>query len=486
MAVSSLGAGSGLDLNGILTSLMQVEQQPLTALQNKEASYQARISALGNLKGTLSSLQTAAQALVPSITQTAAQKFASYSASVANTAVASASASAGAVSGSYSLEVTTLAQTQRLTGTAGLSSIATGGTLSIDLGALTTSGAPPTSTYTANSSRQLQITITGGETIEAVRDAINAAATDGRVSATVINGTAGKQLVLTSGSSGTANVMKLSGIAELSFDPAPDPNAVNPVPDSLSQDAANGGLAASDAHFKVGGIAATSSSNSVTGVLDGVTLNLSQTNVGTPTTVTVSRDTTSALTLALNTFVKAYNDSAKSLQSLGFYDASTKQSGPLQGDSTLRSAKSQISSLLRTRAGGDSHYQTLTDIGVSLQKDGTLKLDTTKLNSAISADYAGVTALVAKVGKAIDVGMEAQVGSSGALAGATDSANRMIKNLGKQQTVLSNRLTQIEANYRKQFTALDTMVASMKQTSTYLTQQLANLPGFTTLSSSKG
>ena len=74
MAVSSLGAGSGLDLSGILTSLMQVEQQPLVALQKKEASYQARISALGTLKSSLSALQTAAQGFIPSTGQTAAHK----------------------------------------------------------------------------------------------------------------------------------------------------------------------------------------------------------------------------------------------------------------------------------------------------------------------------------------------------------------------------------------------------------------------------
>ena len=116
MAVSSLGVGSGLDLNGILTSLMQVEQQPLLAMQKKEASYQARISALGSLKGALSSLQTAAQGFIPATGQTAADKYASFKASLADSAIGTATASTGAVAGSYSLEVTALAKAQRLTG----------------------------------------------------------------------------------------------------------------------------------------------------------------------------------------------------------------------------------------------------------------------------------------------------------------------------------------------------------------------------------
>ncbi len=69
------------------------------------------------------------------------------------------------------------------------------------------------------------------------------------------------------------------------------------------------------------------------------------------------------------------------------------------------------------------------------------------------------------------------MGTSGNIVAATDSANRMIKDIGSRQTALSNRLTQIEARYRKQFTALDTLVSSMNKTSSYLTQQLANLPG---------
>ena len=469
MAISSLGAGSGLDLNGILTSLMQVEQQPLLALQTKEASYQARISALGTLKGALSSLQTAAQGFIPGSGQTASDKYASFKAAVADTTIASASAVAGAVSGTYNLEVTTLAEAQRLTSTAGLNTIATGGTLSIELGTL--AGTTPSFTFTAESARTLNITIADGATIEQVRDAINTAATDGRVSATVFNGTAGKQLVLTSGKTGLANVMKLSGVSGLNFDPSDAGTG------SLSQASANGGKAASDAAFKLNGIAASSSSNTVSGVLDGVTLNLLKTNTGTPTTLTVTRDATTALTAAINSFVKSYNDSAKSMKDLGYYDASTKKAGALQGNSVLRGAQSQVRNLLQTTAGGSSAYQTLSDLGVALQKDGTLKLDSSKLNSAIEADYAGVTALVAKLGTAFKDGLEGLVGTSGTLSAATDSTNRLIKDLGKRQEALMDRLTQVEARYRKQFSALDSLVSSMNKTSSYLTQQLANLPG---------
>lgn len=470
--ISSLGVGSGLDLSGIVSSLMAVEAQPLTAMQKKEASFQARISSLGSLKSTLSSLKTAAEALIPSSGQTAANKYASFKASVADTAVASATASTGAVSGSYSLEVTALAKAHRLTtpstsdiGKAALDDgLATGGTLSIELGEL------DGSTFTADGTRSLSITVAAGATLADVRDAINAKATDGRVSATIVNGTDGQQLVLSSAKTGNANVMKLSGINGLDFDPAT-------ATGTLSQETAKGGQAASDAAFSLNGIAATSSTNTVSDVLDGVTLTLAKTNIGSPTTLTVTKDSTTNLTASINAFITAYNEAAKSTRTLGAYNSETKETGALQGDSSLRGAQTQLRNLLQTAAGGSSAYQTLSNIGVELQKDGTLKLDSTKLNNAVAADYSGVTTLVEKVGSAFKTGLDSVVGSSGSITAATDSTNRMIKEIQKRQTALSDRLTQIEARYTKQFASLDTLVASMNQTSSWLTQQLANLPG---------
>lgn len=478
MAISSLGVGSGLDLSGLLTNLMQAEQQPLVALQRKEASYQARISALGSLKGALSALQTAAGGFIPSAGQTAFNKYTTFSTSLADTTIASSSASTTAVAGNYSLEVSALAKFHRLTspdntditGTAALTAgLASGGVLKIELGTL--SGTTPTLAFATDTARGLNVTVAAGATLAEVRDAINAVATDGRVSATIINGSNGQQLVLTSNKTGMANVMKLSGIGGLEFDPAGAGSG------TLSQDASKGGQAASDAAFTLNGIAATSSSNTVTGVLDGVTLTLLKTNIGTPTTLTVSRDSTTALTASINSFVKTYNDAAKAMKDLGFYDASTKKAGALQGDSTLRGAQNQVRGLLQTVVGDSSAFKSLSDIGVSLQKDGTLKLDASKLKAATDADYAGVTNLVSSIGTAFKTGLESLVGSSGNITAATESTNRLIKDMGKRQETLIARLTQVEARYRKQFSSLDTLISGMNQTSSWLTQQLANLPG---------
>ncbi|MGB4466885.1 MAG: flagellar filament capping protein FliD [Azovibrio sp.] len=485
MAISSLGAGSGLDLNGILNSLMAAEQQPLIKLQTQEASYQARISALGSLKGALSALQTAAAGLLPASGQTAAEKYTTYSATVADSAIASASASKGAVAGTYALEVSKLAQNQRLAtatlGTPPASPYANAdaaigeGTLAIKFGELK-DGA-----YTVDAARTLNITIDStNNTLGGLRDAINAK--NGGVTATIINGTAGAQLVLTAKESGNKNVMQIeapdvgglpSPLAGFAFDPVT-------ASGGFTQDPAQGGMAAQDAEFKLNGIAATSSTNSISGVLEGVTLTLSKvTEVDKPTRITVSTNTTSQLTTALTAFVKGYNDANKTVSELGAYDAETKKAGPLQGQAIVRSAQNLIRNLVfSTTAGGSGNIQRLSDIGISIDKSGALALDSSKLNKALEADYEGVTRLVEKVGNAFKTGLDSMTSSTGTISSVTDNVKNMIKGLGERGEILQARIARIEERYRAQFSALDTTIAGMKQTSSYLTQQLASLPGF--------
>ncbi|MBK7425023.1 MAG: flagellar filament capping protein FliD [Propionivibrio sp.] len=415
MAISSLGVGSGLDLNGIITKLMQVEQQPLIGLQRKEANVQARISALGSLKSALSSLQTSASGLIPASGQSAADKFASFKATLADTAVASATASTGAVAGLYSLEVTALAQTQRLVSqqsasyTSSTSPLTATGTLRIAIGSMSTGS------FVETGYKDIDMSASG-KTLADLRDAINAAAAG--VSATIITTSnvvgARAQLVLTSNATGQAGVMKLSGLSGFNFDP--DTPAV--VPGTMSQESADGGQVAQNAAFKINGIPTTSNSNTVSTVLDGLTLTLLKTNSGSPTTLTVTKDSSTGLKSALNALIKSYNDANKTARELGAYDASTKKAGALQGDATLRGVQSQFRSLIATTAGGTSVYQRLSDIGVAVQKDGSLLLDSVKLDAAITADYTGVTTLASAVGTAFKSALEGLVSSTGNITSA--------------------------------------------------------------------
>ena len=152
----------------------------------------------------------------------------------------------------------------------------------------------------------------------------------------------------------------------------------------------------------------------------------------------------------------------------------------LNGDSTLRTAQNSFRSILGNipAAVAGSSFQRLSDVGVSLQKNGTLSVDSTKLSAAISKDLSAVANLVAAFGSAFKDAAEGLVGSNGLIAARRAGITTSIASLGKQSDVIVDRLEGIEARYRKQFTALDTLISGMTSTSNFLEQQLAILPTY--------
>lgn len=565
--ISSLGTGSGLDLNTLLTNLMTAERSPLVALQSKATSYQTRLTSLGSMKSALFSLQTATAGLMPGSTQTALAKFSTYSASVADTSVATASMTSGAVAGSYSLNVTNVASAQQLSKSFSALSVPTGaGTLAIKVG-------------TASA---VDVAIAAGSTLANVATAINNSSAG--ITATVVNDGTSDHLLMTAKDSGVANTIAItgSGTGWGVFDRIAGGSTSTP----------SGGWTATDpasALLTVNGIAVTSASNTLTTAVSGVTLNLVKAGA---TTLTVNKDSKASLTTALNAFVTAYNTANTTMTTLGAYDPTTKAAGALQGDSTLRIAQSQLRgqlfglsaqqisksapavpatagslsiqvgtsaavnvaiaanstlamvstaingssagvraaivtsgstnqllltskltgqlSAISMSASGDaswvssgfnysattangwtsglvdsatnsgtSAYQRLSDIGVSLAKDGTLSLDSTKLSNAVSADFSTVANLVASFGTAYKTNLGNTIGTTGSISSAITGANSRITSNQKAQAALTSRLAAIETRYRAQFTSLDTLIAGLKSSSSYLTQQLDSLANLT-------
>jgi len=471
MAIASPGLGSSLDVNSIVSQLMSLEQRPLTVLAQKEAGFQAKISALGSLQGVISAVQSAATNLVPASGSTATQKFSVFKSSVGDPSMASISTSSSAVAGSYTLEVNQLARQHSLFSATGAATpfsgagdtLPVGGTLTLSLDSL--AGSEPHSST--------DISIADDASPEDIRDAINSASTG--VSAVVINGIAGKQLVLTSNSAGSNQFIKLSGIAGLAYDPDA---AVQPLSDPFVQS-----QAAQGSSFKLNGIAVEGVTNSVTTAIDGLTLTLLKgpeaPATGISTTLSISKDT-SSLSSGVNALVKAFNDFQTSASSLGSYNAATKQAGALNGESTLRSAQNAFRTVLGNvpSALSGATLQRLSDIGVTLQKDGNLAVDAVALSTAIGDDLSGVANLVAAYGGAFKAAADGMVGSSGLIAARSAGLSASIVSLGKQSEVISSRLTEIEARYRRQFTSLDVLIAGMTKTSSFLEQQLAILPTY--------
>ncbi|HEV8501479.1 MAG TPA: flagellar filament capping protein FliD [Casimicrobiaceae bacterium] len=408
--ISSPGIGSGLDVNSIVTQLMAIEQQPLTALQNKATALQSQISAYGSIKNSLSTLQ----GTISSMTTLSGMQ--TLSASVAASGAASATVGSGAAAGSYALAITALAQAQKLVSN-GLASTATSvgtGTLMFTFG--TTSGG----VFTADPSQAAQsVTIAAGQdSLAGVRDAINAAGIG--ITATIINdgSAAGQRLVLTSSRTGAASSVKIdvadddgnatdaAGLSQLAYDPA----AASGSGKNLAET-----QAAQDAALTIDGLVVHRPSNTVSDLIAGVTLNLTGVT-SSATTLAVTANTT-VVSASVSAFVAAYNSLQSTLTSLTHYDSTTNTASVLTGDSTVRTIQNQLRTLIGGSLGAGTRYDTLSDVGVTFQSDGTLALDATKLQSALTTDPNAVSRLFAAAGNATDAGVAVTATGANTVAG---------------------------------------------------------------------
>jgi flagellar hook-associated protein 2 len=233
-------------------------------------------------------------------------------------------------------------------------------------------------------------------------------------------------------------------------------------------------ITAQDAVIKVNGITATKSSNTVTDVIHGVTLTLLKETAATAS-VRVARDTSSIKT-ALEAFVKAHNEIAKPLHDLSVYDVTTGKAAVLQSDTAVRAIQMQMRNTIAATATGISgSFKSLSQIGVTFQKDGSLAIDATKLQSAIDSNAVDVSSIVAATGGKLKTLLDSQLNSGGPLASKTDGVNLSIKLLNNQRNKLKAKLVITEQHYRTQYASLDSVLSSMKATSDALTQQLAGL-----------
>lgn len=397
--LSSPGIGSGLDINGLVTKLMEAEKAPLTALAKKEADYQAKLTAYGSLKGALSSFQTAAKGLSTS------SKFNTAKATASDATALSATTSSIARTGSYSIEVTSLAQAHKISSKPFVDAVAAvgTGTLTIDFGTYTSD--EDGGTFKVNADRTSKtITIDNtNNSLAGIRDAINQAGAG--VTASILNDGSGYRLVLSSNESGAANSIRVlvnedgaeagddtdqDKLSRLAF----DPTAAVDGGKNLDTDTE---VLAADAQLKIDGVAVTKSSNSIGDAIAGVTLNLLKETDG-PTTLTVARDP-SGVKAAVEGFVKAFNDLAATAKDLGGYDFKTQKGGLLLGDTTLRGVQSQLRNVVNQKLEyADGGVSSLSEIGITFQRDGTLAISATKLDAVLADPAKNVGSLFASLG----------------------------------------------------------------------------------------
>ncbi|PRD68460.1 flagellar hook protein FliD [Malikia spinosa] len=397
MGLSSAGIGSGLDVTNIVSQLMSIEQRPLTALTTKQSDYRAKLSAFGSIQSGISSFQSTLKKLSdPKNLQT-------IKATVADTAVLGTSGGAGAVPGDYSIEVTKLAQSQKLASAGQLNAQAVvgTGTLTFDFGTISggtlgTDGKYSGSAFSSNGAGSKQVTIdSSNNTLNGIRDAINSASIG--VTASIINDGSNTpyRLALSNSQTGEASSMKISVSGDAALG-----NLLNHDP-SGSQ-ALTQTVAAQNAALKVDGLDISKPSNSFSDVVPGVTLTLKKTNAGSPTNLSVTRDT-DAVKANVQEFVDGYNKLTGSLKSLTSYNMESKKGAALYGDSSVRNMLTQLRGVVTgTVTGGASSLTRLSDVGVSYQADGTLKLDATKLQKVIDTQFDQLPGLFAASGASTD------------------------------------------------------------------------------------
>jgi len=445
-AISSMGIGSGLDINQLVTDLVAAEREPAeNRLDLRQAEYEAKLSGYGALKSALDGFQSSLEGL------TSRSSLLDRSATTSDSAVFTASADADAVSGSYDIEVLSTAEAHKLksTGFADSDTAVGEGTLSL------TSGG-----------ESFELTIdSSNNTLAGIRDAINSAADNPGVTASImqvddgLGGTESK-LILTADNPGTDNEITVGGT----------------LAGTLGMEEM---VAASDAQIRVDGELATRSSNTIDDVIQGVTLELKADSGGTTETLSIAQDTGGAKQ-AIGAFVDNYNALIATIGELSKYDAESGEAGILLGDATLRGLQSQLRQGISNPVEDAGDFSTLVEIGITTNRDGTLSLDSGKLDDALAQDAEGVADLFAGssgVATRLDESVDAYLKDDGIIENKTNGLEGSLLSLEKQREDLDRRMASLEERYTAQFIAMDQAVAGYNSTSDYLTDALANLPG---------
>ncbi|MBF4061139.1 flagellar filament capping protein FliD [Burkholderia pseudomallei] len=467
--ISGSTGNSSIDVNSLVTALVNAKTAGQSAaLSTSIATDQTTLSALGTLKAALTALQAGIGSLSDG---TLTQKFTATATGTGLTATTGA----GAVAGSYSVAVTQIATSQTL------SSGAFNATQQLGTGTLTLSVGGKSTSISIDSTNN---------TLSGIAAAINSASNNPGVTATIVTGTDGAHLVLRSASTGAANVINV-GVSNLSGDNGLSSLAVTSTASTTGGQSTirSGGsvawsqsTSAQDAEFTVGGIAASSASNAVSGAIAGVTLNLTQAAVGATQTLNVTTDTTAQAT-AITNVVNLYNTvitTMSSLSSLSGAGTSSQSAGPLLGDSTLNMIRNSLARVVGAGVTTGGSTTSLASIGIkfadgssSSQTDGALTIDTAKLNAALQNSPSTVAALFNStngIGAQLNTTIQNYVQTGGVFDTRSNALNQDLKSLAQQQTRLASYASQLTSQYNAQFTALNTLMAQMNSNSNYLTQ----------------
>lgn len=457
MSISSPGIGSGLDINSLVTQLVAAEgSATANRLNSREAEYLADVSAYGSLKAALSIFQSAVQGLQEE------KDFQVRSTTSSDSDVFTATADETADVSQYGIEVVQLAQANKLITTSGFAAVdpVGAGTLTLTQGA-----------------DSFSITVGAADTLSDVRDAINAATDNTGLKSAIINvddglGGTEQKLVFTADKTGLDNAITITAIDDDAFNS--DASGLSRLVNAqLSEPAA-----ALDGQIKVDGQLVSSTNNTYADVVDGISITAK--TVGAGETLTIGQDK-EVVKLKISQFVENYNGLVSTFNALSSYDAESDVAGLLLGDSVLRGVQNSIRQEITSSVSGLSgSFSTLAELGITTDDEGKLTVNADKLDDAMDSDFDQIGELFAStngLSNKLDSVIESYIGSSGTIESRTDGLQTSIDQITEQREALDRRLSTVEARLLKQFTAMDAIVNSLQNQSSFLTEQLANLPG---------
>ena len=430
---------NNIDFNTILNSLMQVASQPLTTLQDHQTALKSQVSSFDALNGRLSSMRAAADALG------SLSSLSTVSGTSTDTAVA-VSTGTDAVEGHYDVVVNELARAQVTASTttapdAKTTVVASGGTLTIG---------------------GVAVAITGDVTLQQLATAINQTDGIGVTAAVVRTGTNAYKLTLSSVDTGLANAFTvtngLTGGAGVAF----GANAVE----------------ASDASILINNIAATSSSNTFEDIAAGVTLTVSKKDATKTIGIDVTPDS-SALSGKVNSFITAYNNLVKFIETQRT-SANNGDAGSIGRDPLLRALRNSLRTEL-LGAYGSASVQRLTEVGVEFARDGTLTLNQSKFDDAVTNNGDDVRELFAGTGgafPAIEALLDGYSQTGGVIPSIKDRLNQQVTAMDDQISKMQTRLAQQRLAMQAEFTQADAAMSQLKNQSSSLSSIGSGLGSF--------
>ncbi len=469
MGLSVSGLMSGLDVDSIVSGLSDIERQPIVKLQQKEADYQVQLSAYGTMKSCLSALKSALENL------NSVSDFECFSAASGNEELFTVSAEGSASPGSYDIEVVQLAQAHKM---------ATGGAFQEN-----ESLGEGTITLQVGSGEEVEISVSATDTIADIAAAINDA--DASLRATLINDGTGSYLTLETEETGSSNVINFQ-VADADG---------NPEDDSGLSRLTWGSRALTQTQEPMGSIIRIDGlieinrdTNILDDVIEGLTLTLQSAPVSpdNATTLTVERDT-SGIVSKINAFVTAYNDLVDFFGASQSFDPEAETAGVLLGDRTANLIRSKLNNLISFTVSGIDEYKNLSDIGITINDENHLQVNSGKLNEALNNHFDEVTAFFARNEESVDgfaVHMTDALGDildsrDGIIAVRQEGIRNSIDDIDNQIDRIETRVEAYEERTRKRFESLEVLLAQYQSIGDYLTQQIESLSNLSQYISSK-